>query len=366
MISRARREGGVRHLPEPRGEAEQPELVRHEDEVGRFDSRYVAALVANRWLILVTYVGLVLSGLIPMHPLALAGSAAWIFLTNVAATWSWLQMRRISWYDSTYLFMDILSVTFGVLATANLDYPIWIAFIMVMTTGAAELNTRSAFLCLAACAAGYASSAAIMQLAGWYDVRPGVFAVTAAIMGFTGFNVTVAFDGSRRLRAYIRKMSVTDPLTGLANRRRLSDVLANPGHLGTSLAVIVLDVDNFKQYNDSQGHLSGDRLLVRLARNLEAVFYDAHTISRYGGDEFVVLLPCDDAGVATKRAGALVCDHYSTDVPVSIGVAVWPHHESTLDGALAAADDCLREAKRNGKGRLVALPAPRYRPVTNP
>jgi len=358
MLSRARSDSGIRRLPEPRGEPEQPELVRQEDEVGRFDSRYVAALVANRWLILATYVGLVLSGLISMHPLALAGSAAWIFLTNAAATWSWLQRRRISWYDSTYLFLDVLSVTFGVLATANLDYPIWIAYVMVMTTGAAELNTRSAFLCVAACISAYAVCAAIIGLAGWHSVNPGVFAVTGAIMAFAGFNLTVAFDGSRRLRAYIRKMSVTDPLTGLANRRRLSDVLANPGHLGTSLAVIVLDVDNFKHYNDSHGHLSGDRLLVRLARNLEAVFYDAHTISRYGGDEFVVLLPCDDAGVATKRAGALVCDHYSTDVPVSIGVAVWPYHESTLDGALAAADDCLREAKRSGKNRLVLFPNP--------
>ncbi|HSP55147.1 MAG TPA: GGDEF domain-containing protein [Dehalococcoidia bacterium] len=358
MLSRSRREGGASYLPLPRSEPDQTELVRPENEVGRFDSRYVAALVVNRWLILLAYVGLAIPGLIPIHPLALAGSAAWIFLTNAAATWSWMQRRRVSWYDSTYLFMDVLSVTFGVLATANLDYPIWIAYVMVMVTGAAELNTRSAFLCVGACIGAYSTSAAILHLAGWYNVNPGVFAVTAAIMGFAGFNVTVAFDGSRRLRSYIRQMSVTDPLTGLANRRRLSEMLANPGRSDTAIAVIVLDVDNFKQYNDSQGHLAGDRLLVRLARNLEDVFYDAHTISRYGGDEFVVLLPCNDVGVAAKRAGALVCDHYSTDVPVSIGVAVWPHHESTLDGALAAADDCLREAKRSGKNRLVSLPNP--------
>lgn len=356
MLSRARREVGIRQLPEPRSEPEQPGLVRPEDEVGRFDSRYVAALVVNRWAILVTYIGLAASGLIPVNPLALAGSAAWIFLSNIAATWAWRQKRRVPWYDSSYLYIDVLSVTFGVLATANLHYPIWLAYVMVIASGAAEMKTRNSFVCLGACLAAYSGSAAAMQTAGWYDVNPGVFAVTTAIMAFVGFNLTVAFDGSRRLRAYIRKMSVTDPLTGLANRRRLSDALANPGRMDTPVAVIVLDVDNFKHYNDSQGHLAGDRMLVKLARSLEAVFHDAHTISRYGGDEFVVLLPCEDVDIATRRAGALVCDHCTGDVPVSIGVAVWPYHESTLDGALAAADDCLREAKRNGKGRLVSFP----------
>jgi diguanylate cyclase (GGDEF)-like protein len=151
-------------------------------------------------------------------------------------------------------------------------------------------------------------------------------------------------------------MAVTDPLTGLANRRCLSDMLANPGNVDTAVAVVVLDVDDFKGYNDSRGHLAGDRLLVRLARDLEAVFHDAYTISRYGGDEFVVLLPCRDVSSAAERAGVLVDGGSPANVPVSIGLAVWPHHESTLDGTLAAADDCLREAKRNGKGRLVSLP----------
>ena len=359
MISRVRRDGGVGHLPEPRSEPEQPGLVRSEDEVGRFDSRYIGALVINRWAILLAYVGLAVSGLIPVHPLALAGSAGWIGMTNVAATWAWRQKRRVPWYDSSYLYMDVLSVTFGILATANLDYPIWLAFVMVIASAAAELTTRNSFLCIGACLAAYSGSAAVLQAAGWYNVNPGVFAVTAAIVAFVGFNLTVAFDGSRRLRAYIRHMAVTDSLTGLANRRRLSDVLGNPGRLETAIAVVVLDVDNFKEYNDSQGHLAGDRLLVRLARNLETVFYDAHTISRYGGDEFVVLLPCEDIDSAVTRADALVADHWSYDVPVSIGVAVWPYHESTLDGAIAAADDCLREAKRNGKHRLVALPGAR-------
>jgi diguanylate cyclase (GGDEF)-like protein len=92
---------------------------------------------------------------------------------------------------------------------------------------------------------------------------------------------------------------------------------------------------------------------VRLARSLEAEFADAHTLSRYGGDEFVVLLPCDSPEAAAERVQKLVSGDTADPVPVSIGLAVWPHHEATLDATLAAADECLRAAKRTKKGSLV-------------
>jgi diguanylate cyclase (GGDEF)-like protein len=335
--------------------AEMTELVRHDDEIGRLDSSYVAALVFNRWAIVAAYIALGATGFLPVHPVALTLSAGWIVLTNVAATWAWVQRRRIPWYDNSYLFLDGLSVTFGVLATANLDYPIWLAYTLVISSCAAEQTTRYSLACTATCAAAYVLSAITLGLAGWDQPMPGVVAVAACILVFLGVSLTVTFDGNRRLRSYIRSMSVTDALTGLANRRRLSDVLANPGRADSPLAVIVLDVDDFKQYNDSYGHLAGDRLLERLASSLRSHFPDAHTISRYGGDEFVVLLPCHSAATAEGRASCLVSPECPDAVPISIGIAMWPHDEPTLDGALAAADDCLRAAKRNGKNRLAAV-----------
>jgi|FLYL01.1.fsa_nt_gi diguanylate cyclase (GGDEF)-like protein len=343
--------------PKPRGDPEEPpSLVRPEDEVGRFDISYVGALLALRWVILATYVLIVLLGLLPMHPLALLGSAGWIFATNCVALWYWANLRRgrkYAWYDTSYLYLDSLSVTFAMLATANLNYPVWLAYVLVMNTAAAEQSTRQSFLCTAWCLGGYLGSAALLAAAGWYTPSAGVLIVTACIMLFIGINLTITFDGSRRLRAWIRKMAVTDPLTGLANRRRLNDALANPGAVDRPLAVIVLDVDDFKSYNDAQGHLAGDRLLIRLAQTLRRHFPDAHTISRYGGDEFVVILPCESPEEAALRAGRLVAPGNPQALPVSLGLAVWPVNESTLDGALAAADDCLRAAKAAGKNRLV-------------
>lgn len=332
-----------------------PGLVRLEDEVGRFDTDYIAALVGLRWAILAAYIALPVVGIVPMHPLAAAGSAGWILITNLTATWAWRQKRRVPWYDNTYLFADVLAVSFGVLASANLDYPIWAAFLMVMATGAAELNTRLALLNAAACTVAYAICATIIALAGWYEVEAPALIVTALIMGFIGINLSITFDGSRRLRSYIRRIAVTDALTNLANRRKLISYLGSPPRTDRPIAVIILDVDNFKDYNDSLGHLAGDQLLVRLAEALNHEFPDAHIVSRYGGDEFVLLVPSDSAEHALKRANRLIEGGPYEPLPISVGIALWPEHEATLDGALAAADDCLRAAKTTNKGGVVAL-----------
>jgi diguanylate cyclase (GGDEF)-like protein len=327
-------------------------LVRTEDEVGRFDTAYVGTLVVLRWAILVTYLGLGLSGVIPIHPAALAGTGLLILGTNVLATYMWTLKRRVPWYDATYLFLDCACVTAGVLSTANLGYPVWLAYVMVMNGGAAEMTTRQSYVVAVTCVVSYLGAAAIMIGAGWYTPSAGVLFVTAAIMAFVGFDLTTTFDGNRRLRAYIRRLAVTDVLTGLANRRRLSDVLANPGKDSQAMAVIVMDVDNFKEFNDSYGHLAGDKLLSRLGDSLRTHFPEAHTLARYGGDEFVVLLPCHSVSVAEAKANCLISPDCPDAVPISIGIAMWPHDEATLDAALAAADDCLRDAKKAGKNRL--------------
>lgn len=354
-------QGGVLPGVEP----EEFTLIRAGSEVGRYDTSYVAVSMALRWLILLAYVVLAGSGAIPMSAAALALSAGWICAANLVSTWVWIQKRRIAWYDNTYLFVDALAIAFAVLASGNLSYPIWMAYVMVMASGAAEQAKKFSLSMVAFCLGTYFADVAIFSLAGWALPSAGIIAVTALLLFFIGANLIVTFDGNRRLRAYIRKMSVTDPLTGLANRRRLTEALANPPATEYSIAVAVLDVDNFKQYNDSYGHLAGDQLLVKLAKSLTEAFPAAHIISRYGGDEFVVLFPCTSTGDAEERALKLVngsggpSDRRRADrVPVSVGVALWPHHEVTLDGALAAADDCLRLAKRSKKGTVVTVSSP--------
>lgn len=369
MVTKAQTQTGSRAVHISDGEDEF-NLVQPDNEVGRYDASYVNVSMVLRWLILLAYTGLAVAGLIPMTLIGLVASVGWILAANLVSTWVSFQHRRIAWYDNTYLYADALAVAIAVLASTNLAYPIWMAYLMIMASGAAEQTKRYSLVLTFFCLATYLADAAILGLAGWDDLKPGIMAVTAFLLFFIGANLTVTFDGNRRLRAYIRKMSVTDPLTGLANRRRLTDALANPPITEYSVAVAVLDVDNFKEYNDSYGHLAGDQLLVRLAETLTEEFPAAHIISRYGGDEFVVLYPCTSAGDAAERASKLVSGQgFRTArrtrdrVPVSVGVALWPDHQPTLDGALAAADDCLRAAKRARKGTVVTFaadaPAPR-------
>ncbi len=338
------------------------DLVRPEDEVGRFDRSYVGQIVFLRWLITLVYPAIVLAGLIPMHPLALLGSAGWVAATSVLATWHWRQNRPVPWYDSSYLFLDSLSVTFGVLASANLSFPIWLTYFMLMIEGSAERSTRFAIFFNSWCLGSYLFCVSVLSATGWYAPSMGAVVVTGVMMLFIGLDLTLTFTGSRRLRSYIRRLAVTDPLTGLANRRQLFDHLARFDLSSGPLAVFVLDVDNFKAWNDRHGHLSGDQLLVRLARVLERRFPDAVVVSRFGGDEFVVLDRRDPDAVAAMCAQLMkaLCDE---NIPASAGVAVAPHHEPSPDAALAAADDCLRAAKRSGKACVVSpdgeLVAPR-------
>ncbi|MDO8616576.1 MAG: GGDEF domain-containing protein [Dehalococcoidia bacterium] len=335
-------------------------FVSVEDEVGRFDHPYVRAVVLLRWLITACYPAVVLAGIIPMHPLALAGSGAWLAGTSALATWHWRRgpHHPLPLYESSYIFLDVLSVTFGVLAAASLTYPIWLVYVLLMIEGSAERTARFSIALSFCCVGAYLLCAVVLDASGWYQPNFGAVAITVLVMLFAGIDLTITFDGSRRLRAYIRRLAVTDPLTGLANRRRLSEALAREPRHGREVAVIILDLDNFKRYNDAHGHLAGDRLLVRLARALQTAFPEASAISRYGGDEFVVLLPCVALEDVEDRVRRLILDPPQGPLPVSAGLAVWPRHEATLDGVLAAADDCLRVAKRTRKGGLVTAATP--------
>ena len=154
-----------------------------------------------------------------------------------------------------------------------------------------------------------------------------------------------------------------DVLTRLPNRLLLRDrferaLIAARRH-GGRLALLFLDIDGFKQINDSLGHAAGDAVLQRVALNLLAAVRDADTVCRYGGDEFVVLLTeiaqADDAAqVARKLAAALALPALAGGVPVtlsaSIGISIYPDDGPDADTLLGQADAAMYRAKRLGQG----------------
>jgi diguanylate cyclase (GGDEF)-like protein len=163
----------------------------------------------------------------------------------------------------------------------------------------------------------------------------------------------------------LREQAVTDPLTGLGNRRKLSTDLTerlDGGSEGGSaaasdraeaepLVLMMFDLDGFKGYNDTFGHLAGDALLARLGGKLAAAVFPHGTAYRLGGDEFCALLPARAEGLqaTVARAAAALCERGETfTVQASCGAVLVPHEASTADYALQLADERMyaRKASR--------------------
>ena len=171
----------------------------------------------------------------------------------------------------------------------------------------------------------------------------------------------------RRERAALRRiewLAHFDPVTALPNRALLSDRLgqetARARRAGAGFALLLFDLDGFKDVNDTWGHAAGDRVLALVAERARAGMRASDTVGRLGGDEFMALLPetsLDGALAVAEKLRASLTEPYALQsavarVGVSVGVALFPEHGEEADILLSAADSALYEAKREGKGRV--------------
>ncbi len=155
----------------------------------------------------------------------------------------------------------------------------------------------------------------------------------------------------------LERQARTDELTGLPNRRTVTAELGRQLAADGSVAIAMLDLDRFKEFNDRYGHQGGDRLLEAAAVAWSAQLSDGQMVGRYGGEEFLAVLPgCDGPG-ASAIADALRAV-LPLGVTASAGVAVWDGEESA-EGLVARADAALYAAKSNGRDRTEAAPETR-------
>ena len=171
-----------------------------------------------------------------------------------------------------------------------------------------------------------------------------------------------------KLRDELRDQSIRDALTGLYNRRYMMETcsreFSRAQRAGQSVSVLSVDIDHFKKYNDNHGHDAGDMVLRAVGNCLDGLFRHEDVPCRFGGEEFVVLLPGADAGAAARRAEqlrskveALVVRYIEKSLPcitVSIGVAAFPEAGDYPDVVLKAADEALYRAKEKGRNRVRA------------
>ncbi len=169
-----------------------------------------------------------------------------------------------------------------------------------------------------------------------------------------------------RLRETLKKEAIRDPLTGLYNRRHMEASLEREAHrserLNAPVGLIMLDVDHFKLFNDTHGHEAGDVVLRELGNLLRTNVRGEDIACRYGGEEFLLILP--DASLESVKQRAeeirvkvkelrIAYQSEELSITISVGVAILPNHGSNVDDALKAADAALYKAKAEGRNRVM-------------
>jgi diguanylate cyclase (GGDEF)-like protein len=163
-----------------------------------------------------------------------------------------------------------------------------------------------------------------------------------------------------RLLEQVQMMAETDSLTGIPNRlmfdRALQKELGRCDRSGASLGLVLLDIDHFKNLNDTHGHQAGDDVLRHLALTLQDHSRNFDTVARYGGEEFAVIVPAADMAECREVAERLRHEIEQLDlvapVTASMGLAMYPLHATDGDALIRAADDALYRSKHEGRNRV--------------
>jgi diguanylate cyclase (GGDEF)-like protein len=201
-------------------------------------------------------------------------------------------------------------------------------------------------------------------------MRPITLALATAVM--VVIVLTTMLSIIARQREVMKQLATTDVLTGLLNRRELMNIgeqeAARARRYHTSLSLLMLDIDHFKYVNDTWGHQTGDRALQSLAEVMMQVVREHDVVGRYGGEEFLILLPHTDAAAVqtvAERIRALVQSSHHTlsdngevvHFTVSIGVVTQSTDNTSLEDLISQADQALYKAKAQGRNRVAVASA---------
>jgi diguanylate cyclase (GGDEF)-like protein len=257
----------------------------------------------------------------------------------------WDRIVRSRWREPAFLVWSMTNVVtiaaFNLIdGTPNsaLTLMFFIPIVFVSTT----YPLRSVVIVSAATISAYFAVAASAGSSGDFVV------MFAGVLGCTALMGAWQARNHDRVRAELARVSRTDPLTGCLNRRGFEEqaeaAIAAACAADGSLAVVLVDLDGFKQVNDTGGHAAGDAVLREVAIRLEAAAGPHDAIGRLGGDEFAVLLPGADE-IGAEAAADRIEAALATLTRASVGTAVLPQHGTALDALVGWADRCLYDIK---------------------
>ena len=339
---------------------------------------------------------------VPRNP----GTVFWtLFLLQFYAypfVMQWFSRRAENHEKAEHNNLIVESVASGAWAAA-LGFPLWISvsfFLAALLNHTITLGRKGILICLLAASAGALASTTVITFPVSTDTDGLVtltsiigLAVYLSLMGIEFFSyirrlheVQDAVDLQKRtledanhalheqigkindLQEKLREQANRDSLTGLFNRRYLEGTLerelARCKREGAPLTMLLLDIDHFKLVNDTYGHPAGDEVLRVFARALQESARTEDIVCRYGGEEFLLVLPKMSLTVARGRAVQLlelirrttvVFDEYRIPVTTSIGIAAVPDHATGVENLIRCADQALYRAKSTGRDRAVAF-----------
>jgi diguanylate cyclase (GGDEF)-like protein len=337
------------------GDATKPRLA--EDEAGGSFAEIARDLF---WVLLVTgALGLTVTlpsyGGAPELSTAICFSALLALAVYVLWRWDriWFRGDQILLFASTALISSAIFFDRG--ATPQLA----IAYAGVTWVASFYLPRRRALLQLALAATSYA--AALLS----YEGVPQALRGCAVVVGVLALIALVAGRVGRRFRAERRRLAraaYVDGLTGLYNRdgfmRRLQEEIDDATERKQSFALVLIDLDRFKEVNDRFGHQAGDALLSRMTAIVRDTRRSIDVLGRVGGEEFAVLMTCatlDEAILLSEELRTLVQRAFAggeLDVTISVGIAAFPQHGWSLEHLMWAADCALYQAKEKGRNRV--------------
>lgn len=277
--------------------------------------------------------------------------------------WHATRVPHAPWRQRLTMWVDIGAAAFAALADATLSSPGFLVFLMVILGNGMRYGLR---LFGEAVIGSLGASILIVWLRlpdylAMFSVSAIFFLVFFAIIVLYAYSLTAKIERARQKLSHERNV---DALTGMLNRRalieRASELLCSPAVHGGEIVVLFADLDGFKNVNDTHGHHVGDRVLAAVAERILDNVRDIDLVARYGGDEFLLILPRtsrEGGEIVAQRVRQEINDwarQNAIDFNVSIGVGNYPDHGADLESVIASVDKAMYRSKsEQGRGGIL-------------
>lgn len=330
-------------------------------------------LLATAILTLAVLVGTAFT--LPTLPFALFLLAlGWVALSTLILTWlltrTRAQQRVEHWSLRLGLFVSVLTITFLTDLVGRADGDFYLIYFLPLLTAGIYFGLRGALIVASASGLSYFALAYLTvgltpDLLVLLAVRIAFLFLLAGLLGFLVEGQQLLLTRLRQAYTQAAELAFVDPLTGIGNRRwlltRLDEEIERAQRSDSPVALLLVDVDHFKRYNDTLGHGAGDQALRAIAALLRSESRSADFAGRLGGDEFALVLPQTAAPEAQALADRL-CSVIAAQFPagplqpslsVTLGIAVYPEHAQSMAEVFERADQALYRAKAAGRNAAV-------------